>query len=168
MPSKDVKPAAEPACPWAEIAEDGSNLRVEDFLTVPIVRLSAFMRRFPAAYTEQFGLTLPQWRLLSTVAYHESIPLGRLVQVSAIDKALVSRTIRQLQDQDLVRVVADPGGSKKKLDCEITRKGRALTSKIMPLAQQRHARLLLSLNKSDRVRLHAILGKLLAYADRTN
>ncbi|CAN5802158.1 MarR family winged helix-turn-helix transcriptional regulator [soil metagenome] len=163
--SENQSPEVPEACPWETIEEDGSNLRVEDFLTVPIVRLSSFMRRFPSAYTKDFDLTLPQWRLLSTVAYHSSIPLGMLVEISAVDKALVSRTVRQLQEQELVDMVADPGGNKKKLNCVITRKGKALTKKIMPMAQRSQAKLLLSLSKVERVRLYAILKKLEAVCD---
>jgi DNA-binding MarR family transcriptional regulator len=148
-------------CPWAHIEPDGSNLTVEDFLTVPIVRLSTFMRRVPVGYTQPHGLTLPEWRLLSTVEHFGSVPFGQLVHISSADKALVSRTVRQLEAQGLIEVQPDPDGNRKKLNCAVTKKGRALTRKILPEAQRRQADLLLSLPKNDRIRLHGILQKLL-------
>lgn len=153
------------ACPWDHVEPDGSNLTVEDFLTVPIVRLSTSMRRVPAAYIQPYGLTLPEWRLLSTVEHFGSVPLARLVRISSADKALVSRTVRQLEAGGLIEVLADPDGNKKTLDCAITRKGRALTRKILPAARQRQADLLLSLTRVERVRLHEILAKLQRVCD---
>lgn len=149
-----------PPHPWETIAEDGSNLAVEDFLTVPIVRLAAYMRRFPAAYAEPFGLTLPEWRLLSTLDFHQTIPFGRLVSISSTDKALVSRTVQALEKRGLLKRLADPGGHRKKVECAITPAGHQLVETIMPIARRRQAMLLNQLGRQDRVRLHGLLKKL--------
>lgn len=146
-------------CPWEHIEPDGSNLTVEDFLSVPIVRIAAHLRRFPGIYANSAGLTLPQWRLLSTVAHHRSIPLKQLAEVSASDKALVSRTVKELVANGLVSTASMQSGDRS-LVCNITPKGGKLVEKVIPLARERHARLLLSLDVEDRVRLYGILQKL--------
>jgi len=152
-----------PSCPWEHIEPDGSNLSVEDFLSVPVVRIAAHLRRFPGTYTGGTDLTLPQWRLLSTVAHHQSIPFKLLIEVSANDKALVSRTIKELAAKGLVKT--EPMKIGKALSCNITRKGARLVDGIMPQARLHHARLLLSLSKEDRVQLHGLLQKLQAVCD---
>ncbi|TAL80004.1 MAG: MarR family transcriptional regulator [Burkholderiaceae bacterium] len=148
-------------CPWEHIEPDGSNLTVEDFLSVPIVRIAAHLKRFPGSYASSAGLTLPQWRILSTVAHHRSIPLKQLAEISASDKALVSRTIKELASKELVFTASMQIGDRS-LACHITPKGTKLVNKVIPLARKRHAELLLTLNTKDRVRLYDILHKLQA------
>ena len=154
-----MKRDTSPHCPWEHIEPDGSNLTVEDFLSVPIVRIAAHLKRFPSTYASSAGLTLPQWRLLSTVAHHRSIPLKQLAEVSASDKALVSRTVKELVGKGLVSTASMKNGDRS-LVCLITSKGTKLVDKVIPLARMRHARLLLSLDTEDRVRLYDILHKL--------
>ena len=149
------------SCPWEHIEPDGSNLTVEDFLSVHIVRIAAHLKRFPGVYARGAGLTLPQWRLLSTVAHHKSIPLKQLAEVAATDKALVSRTVKELAQKGLVNTASMKSGDRS-LACNITAKGTKLVGAAMPLARMHHARLLLSLDKEDRVRLYDILQKLQA------
>ena len=149
------------SCPWEHIEPDGSNLTVEDFLSVPIVRIATHLKRFPSAYASDAGLTLPQWRLLSTVAHHHSIPLKQLAEVSASDKALVSRTVKELVAMGLVHTASMNSGDRS-LVCHITPKGTKIVDKVIPQARMRHARLLLALDAEDRVRLYDILQKLQA------
>lgn len=146
-------------CPWEHIEADGSNLSVEDFLSVPIVRIAAHLKRFPGIYASSAGLTLPQWRLLSTVAHHGSIPMKQLAEVSASDKALVSRTVKELANKKLVSTASMKTGDRS-LVCRITAKGAKVVDEVLPQARERHARLLLSLDVEDRVRLYGILQKL--------
>ena len=146
-------------CPWAHIEPDGSNLTVEDFLSVPIVRIAAHLKRFPSIYAGTVDLTLPQWRLLSTVAHHKTIPMKQLAEVSASDKALVSRTVKELVAKGLV-LTSPMNSGDRSLVCTITPKGATTVDKVIPMARERHARLLLSLDVEDRVRLYDILQKL--------
>lgn len=148
-------------CPWEHIEPDGSNLTVEDFLSVPIVRIAAHLKRFPSNYASGAGLTLPQWRLLSVAAHHKSIPLKQLGEVSATDKALVSRTVKELAAKGLVSTASMKSGDRS-LVCHITAKGAKVVDKVIPMARERHARLLLALDTEDRVRLYGILQKLQA------
>lgn len=149
------------ANPWADIEPDGSNLTVEDFLSVAIVRIAAHLRRVPGVYASRIGLTLPQWRMLSVVAHHGSIPLKQLAEVSASDKALVSRTVKELAAQGLVYTTPMNTGDRS-LACHITPEGKQEFEKVLPEAQEIHARLLLALDTEERIRLYDILKKLQA------
>ncbi|HWK59980.1 MAG TPA: MarR family winged helix-turn-helix transcriptional regulator [Eoetvoesiella sp.] len=144
---------------WEHIEPDGSNLTVEDFLSVPIVRIAAHLKRFPSTYAGQADLTLPQWRLLSVVAHHRSIALKQLAEVSASDKAMVSRTVKELIQRELVYTTSMNAGDRS-LVCKITPKGARMVGEIIPKACAKHAELLLTLTPRDRVRLYDILQKL--------
>lgn len=151
---------SEPAAsPWEHIEPDGSNLTVEDFLSVHIVRIATHLKRIPNAYAKGVGLSLPQWRLLSAVAHQRSIPMKQLAEVSATDKAQISRTVKELSEQGLITTASMKKGDRS-LACTITPKGKKLVNLAMPLAKMKHARLLLSLEKEDRVKLYEILQKL--------
>lgn len=147
--------------PWEHIEPDGSNLTIEDFLSVHIVRIAAHLKRVPLSYTRGIGLTLPQWRLLSAVAHHQSIPMKELAKASATDKALVSRTVKELLEQKLLSTAPMNTGDRS-LACSITPKGKKLVNTAMPLARMLHARILLSLDTGDRIKLYEILQKLQA------
>jgi len=153
-------PAATP-CPWEDIADDGSNLSVDMLPSVPFVRLAdLFRRKVTAPYANLHDLTVPQWRMLALMDHFSPIPFGMLVSFSGSDKALVSRTVRQLEELGLAAVLPDAQGNKKKLTCAITPEGEAICRELMPIAQQRAARLLNGLSRAERVTLHAVLGKL--------
>lgn len=158
---RSVKLDTRASCPWEHIEPDGSNLTVEDFLSVPIVRIAAHLKRFPGIYASSADLTLPQWRLLSTVAHHQSIPLKQLAEVSASDKALVSRTVKELVLKKLVSTESMQSGDRS-LVCNITPAGAQVVDQVIPIARQQHAHLLLSLDTEERVRLYHILQKLQA------
>ncbi len=147
--------------PWAAHADDGSHLTVDNFPTTLIVTLGNSLRRLVTApYAEQFGLTVSEWRLLSLLAHYSPTPFGELVKLSGADKAQVSRTMRQLEERGLVEMRPDENGSKKKLDCLITRSGRALHKKVIPVARERQAKVLSVLSAEERVALYNALKKL--------
>ena len=51
---------------WAQVQDDGANLSVDNFPTTLIVTLANSLRRtVNADYSEQFDLTVSEWRLLS-------------------------------------------------------------------------------------------------------
>jgi DNA-binding MarR family transcriptional regulator len=160
-PMKADPPPAAVSCPWEHIAEDGSNLSVDLLPSVPFVRLAdMFRRKVTAPYARLGGLTVPQWRVLALMDHFSPIPFGMLVSFSGSDKALVSRTVRQLEELGLAVVLPDAQGNKKKLTCAITPEGEAICRELMPIAQQRAARLLNGLTRDERVTLYTVLAKL--------
>jgi|SRR5690606_2909624 DNA-binding MarR family transcriptional regulator len=93
------------------------------------------------------------------LAHHRSIPMKQLAEVSASDKALVSRTVKELIAKGLVLTASMKTGDRS-LECHITAKGARVVNKVIGQARERHARLLLALDTEDRVRLYGILQKL--------
>ena len=133
-------------CPWADIGTDGAHLTVNNFPTTLIVTLANALRRtVTVPYAEQFDLTVSEWRLLSLLTHYVAVPFGDLVALSGSDKALVSRALRMLQERGLVELRQLRGDDR--LCYRVTRRGRVLHDKVIPVARAQQARVLDVLTK---------------------
>src|SRR5690606_28804506 len=76
MPLKkkaSFNPASADDCPWVDLDEQGTGLSVDDFITTLVVRTGNSLRRVVTLpYSDQFGLTMAEWRMLSVVAEAQS------------------------------------------------------------------------------------------------
>jgi len=152
--------------PWADPGPSGERLALEDFPSFLFVRLaSAMQREVTARYLDEFDLNAPQWRVLAALSAYTPIPFSELVKLTMSDKALVSRTLRALEEKGLAQVKADPAHGKK-LICKISAKGRSLYQRVLPKAQAAQAGILGLLEREERVALHGILTKLRDVLDR--
>jgi DNA-binding MarR family transcriptional regulator len=147
------------ACPWAEISDDGADLTVDNFPTTLIVTLANSLRRtVTVPYSEQFDLTVSEWRLLSLLMHYVAVPFGELVALSGSDKALVSRALRMLQERGFVDLRQRRGQDKPHY--RVTKRGRTLHDKVIPVARAHQARILAVLTRDERVALYNALKKL--------
>lgn len=157
---KDMRAARTDSSPWAEPGAAGEQLALQDFPTFLFVRLASVMQRdVTAGYLAEFELNASQWRVLAALAAYTPIPFSELVKLSMTDKALVSRSVQALAERGLARVDADPDHGKK-LVCKITAKGRQMYRRVLPRAQAAQAKVLMLLERDERVALHAVLLKL--------
>jgi DNA-binding MarR family transcriptional regulator len=159
---------ARPAVPWTNVAPTGSNLNVEDFLTFRVTRLSNALRtHLTKRYLEEFGLSLPEWRLLALIARFAPMRFSELTSRSSMDKGQVSRTLRVMAKKGLthLRTLRQRGSRSAEalaapVMVSITAKGRTLYGSILPVARRRQAEMLLTLSESDRRALYETLEKL--------
>ena len=112
-----------------------------------------------ALYRRHFGVGVIEWRCLSQLALEPWIPPGRIVQVIGLDKAAVSRSIRALERQGLVKVRSSRQRSRF-LEMALTEKGRALHDRILAVALERERRLLMDLSGEERSILLSALNKM--------
>lgn len=156
--------------PWLAVSRSGSHLNVEDFLTSKLTRLANALRtNLTKPYLEQFGLSLPEWRLLALVARFAPMRFSEVTARSAMDKGQVSRTLRVMATRGLTKTktIKDRGSRSTEalaapVMVSITPKGTALYKAVLPVARKRQADLLLTLNESERSSLYAIIDKLAA------
>ncbi len=155
----DTESSANGRCPWADVQQDGVGLSVDNFPTTLIVTLANSLRRtVTAPYSDQFDLTVSEWRLLSLLMHYVAVPFGELVALSGSDKALVSRALRMLQQRGFVELRQLRGQDKPRY--RVTRRGRALHDKVIPVARAQQARVLAALTQEERVVLYTALKKL--------
>lgn len=152
--------AAKPG-PWTELAPDGENLVVHDFLTTRLSALMSSLRRqVTMPYARANGLTIAEWRVLSLIAHAGILSFGDVVIQSTSDKALVSRVVRQLEKRGLLTTQPGSDSPKKKIDCAITDAGKELHDKLIVVARQKQAEMIGSLSRAERESLFAIIEKL--------
>lgn len=146
--------------PWDELDEKGSDLTVSDFLTTLVINTGNALRRsVTLPYAEQFGLTMPEWRVLSVLAEARELPFGELVVRSATDKGQLSRTLKAMQERGLLELRSEAA---KKVTCVATRAGLALYRKVMPVARRRQAEFIRQLDPQQRRAVYSAMHKLRA------
>lgn len=144
--------------------EAKGHLPVERFVTFQVNQLStAFERQWTRVMRDRAGVSLSQWRILAMLEVGP-MTFSRMVDGIGIDKALMSRSSRGLQDMDLVRVEPTPDDARS-LTLSLTPKGRRLLARMMPLATQRQRHLLSALTPDERRCFFVVVQKLKAAAD---
>jgi DNA-binding MarR family transcriptional regulator len=161
--------ARAPANPWANVEPDGATLHIGHFLTFQIIRLAnAAKANVTRRYLADFGLSVPEWRLLAMTVRFEPVRFSELVANSSIDKGQASRTLQVLTRRGLIAAQTLGGGRRRPAESgapvilTITSKGRRLYETLLPVAQRNQARLLHLLTREERRALWTILNKLFA------
>jgi DNA-binding MarR family transcriptional regulator len=140
---------------------------VDEFLTTQVVRLGHALRRtITQPYVAEAGLTQSQWRILSVLAAHPEMTLNALATEAAVDKALVSRTLRQLEELHLVRLDSVPNAPRKGLRCRLSASGARLHARTIDKARGAQAAVLLRLDPAERRAAWQILQKLSALCEQ--
>jgi len=161
--------ASAAAAAWSKLTRSGASLNIEDFLTFRLTRLSNALRtNMTKRYLEEFGLSLPEWRLLALVTRFSPLRFSELTNRSSMDKGQVSRTLRVMTKRGLTKMKALKRGSAyaealaAPVIVSVTAKGKGLYKAVLPTAQRRQAEILLTLNESERAALYNTLDKLFA------
>jgi DNA-binding MarR family transcriptional regulator len=161
-------PRTVPADPWTEVQKSGKSLHIGHFLTFQLIRLAnAAKANVTRKYLADFGLSVPEWRLLAMTIRFQPVRFSELVANSSIDKGQASRTLQVLTRRGLIATRAVGGGARRAGDgapviLTVTAKGRKLYATLLPVAQRNQARLLRLLTREERKMLWAVLNKLYA------
>jgi len=159
--TRSASVANETTDPWSNLDEAGSDLSVNDFLTTMLGQLVTALRSsVTEPYASRFDLTVPEWRILALLAHGEQMSFAELVRQSTSDKALVSRTLRLLEDRGLVTLESEGGTPRKRLTCRISPEGTALHAQVIPLARRGQATVIRMLTPEERHGLYVGLRKL--------
>lgn len=120
-----------------------------------------------AIYRPRFGVGITDWRIMALVAAQPWISAGRICAATGLDKAAVSRSVRDLAKAGLVDVLPD-GNDQRRQTIALTRKGLALHDEIVKLAVAREEELLEGFSRGERRMLLAFLMRLQARVRATN
>lgn len=141
-------------------AEAGARLDLERYVPALITFIANKLTHGASAlYRRQFGIGVIEWRCMALLAIEPWIAPGRICQVIGLDKAAVSRSVRALENNDLVAVRANSQRSRFH-EIALTEKGRALHDRIIRLALERERRLLADLEPDECETLIRALNKL--------
>lgn len=125
-----------------------TGVSLKDYVPYRLATASAAVSRLIArAYEDRFGLTIPQWRLMSVLA-EGGLTQHTAVTRTAMDKVRVSRAAQELVVRRLVARTT-VRSDRRSHTLELTAAGRRLFAEIAPLALAYEATLLAGLVPSE-------------------
>jgi DNA-binding MarR family transcriptional regulator len=101
-------------------------------------------RAFSARYRAQFGLTIPEWRVLAHLARGTAVSVRDIHEQVQMDKPKISRAASALEQAGLVAKVGHATDGRL-VALSLTPKGRALVARLIPMALDYQAALVASL-----------------------
>src|SRR6195952_6122513 len=123
------------------------EFQLEEFLPYRLsVAANRVSRMFAQRYSSAFGLTIPEWRVLTVVGRSGTISPSAVGDLTAMDKVKVSRAAASLVTRGLVKQAQDPHDGRGRL-LSLTRKGAGLHGNVVPLAKELEGTLAEGLNK---------------------
>lgn len=135
---------------------------LEDLVAVRIVRIAEVIARLAIQTIERrFGLRNTDLRLMNLLDGKQGVTVNEIARRAHIDKAWVSRSLRELESCGLVARRSHRPDSRVRM-VSLSAKGRALLERVRPLAATHERELLAGLDE-DQFKLQ--LERLLANAD---
>ena len=145
-------------------AANGEAFRLEDFLPYRLsVAANRVSRLFARRYSEAYGLSIPEWRVLAIVGRFDTLSPSAVGEWSAMDKVKVSRAAASLVARGLVRQTQDPRDGRGRL-LRLTRRGVTVYEGMVPLACELEGQLAEGLSRSEWNVLLKALDKLSSHA----
>jgi DNA-binding MarR family transcriptional regulator len=148
----------------SEVKGRGPFLRLEEFLPYRLnVLAAAVSEGLAKVYSERFGLDIPGWRVLATLAQFERATATEIGAHSRMHKTKVSRAVTALEARGLIERSANPD-DKRESFAALTASGRRMHAEIVPLALAYQRAVVAALPEADARRLDAIIDALSASA----
>lgn len=115
------------------------------------------------AYEQEFGLTIPEWRVIAVLARYPNLSAIEVSERAAMDKVAVSRAVQGLVAARRV-VRAYDKGDRRRTMLRLSPTGRSVYTRVAPLALRYERRLLNTLSSADRRALNRLIGQLIERA----
>ena len=141
------------------------GLNLDEYLPYRLsIASNAVSKLIARAYEDRFGLTIPQWRLMTVLA-ERPLTQQAIVARTAMDKVTVSRAAQGLVNRHLVGRAAHEADGRSHI-LALTEQGRELHAEIAPLALAYEAALLSGLTPPEVEALKRLLMRLESAAGR--
>jgi DNA-binding MarR family transcriptional regulator len=148
-----------------DISQARAGLILESFVPYRLaVAAHTVSRALSGIYTREFGLSIPEWRVLANLGRFGPLNAGELAERSSMDKPKVTRALQRLEARGLTQrsIVTE---DRRQVRLTLTRRGRLMFRQIAALALEWEAELLGALEPGERKALDRILTKLMRRAD---
>ena len=148
-----------------DVSQAEPGLILETFVPYRLaVTAHTVSRALSGIYTREFGLSIPEWRVLANLGRFGPLNAGELAERSSMDKPKVTRALQRLEARGLTQrgvVSAD----RRQVRLTLTRRGRLMFRHIAVLAIEWERELLVALEPSERKALDRILTRLMRRAE---
>ena len=124
-------------------------------------RLSLDLAR---VYQSRFGISIPEWRVLAHLSGHAKVSVRDVYDRVSMDKVKVSRAAARLEAGGYIVKQVHPT-DRRLVALQLSESGRALFSKIAPLALAYQDEVLSRLTEAEQKVFVAVVRKLIAPAE---
>lgn len=143
-----------------EVAAGTGMLDLERFLPYRLAVLAADVSRaLSQIYTREFGLSIPEWRIIANLGRFGPLNAGDLAQRSSLDKPKVTRALQKLEARGLVERSIE-ARDRRQVRLSLSLRGRSMLGQIASLALEWEKDLLSGLSPADTVRLDKLITRL--------
>jgi DNA-binding MarR family transcriptional regulator len=143
---------------------DGTPLSLKSFLPYRLNILAQTVSAgFAVAYSEAFGITAPEWRILSTLGEFRQMTAKEIGDHSRMHKATVSRAVLSLDKRELLRRTPSAADRREEI-LSLTAEGRELYETIAPMALRYERGLLEGLSDEDIAQLDRLIRHIMERA----
>ena len=106
--------------------------RLEDHLFFHFSQILARRTRAINARLRPHGLDYPRWRVLAVLNEHSGATMGRLADLTSVDRTTLTRTLGLMEEARLV-ARQERESDRRNLVISLTPKGRRMFARILPL-----------------------------------
>lgn len=135
----------------------------DDLLSDVHVLANLIGRAFSDQLDENFGVSVPEWRVVLTLARHPGLTAAEITSRWAMDKMAISRAIQRLESDGHISRDRNPS-DRRSYKLSLTDSGEALHRKILPAANERYREFISCLTREELANLRGSLEKLIAHA----
>jgi DNA-binding MarR family transcriptional regulator len=158
-----MKPSPAPAAASSEPESDRRSalaIDMDAFIPAALTNLAQKITSTASAiYRPRFGVGITDWRIIALLAAEPWIAPVRICEATGLDKAAVSRSLRDLAEAGLVEVrTGEP--NRRRLPVALTAKGLAVHDRIVIVALARQERLLKGFSSDERAQLRAFIARM--------
>jgi DNA-binding MarR family transcriptional regulator len=140
------------------------KLHLEGFLPYRLSVLSnTVSSAIAAAYFANFGLSIPEWRVVAVLAANPGLSAAEVTARTAMDKVAVSRAVATLLAAGRLRRTTAPA-DRRRTHLALTPAGTRVYAQVVPMALSYERQLVAPLSKDERATLDRILRVLLGRA----
>lgn len=138
----------------------GERHKIQDSTLYRIHRLArSLFKASTNYYVPRFALGVPEMRVLWVISDNAPLASSEVVEIAAMDKALVSRVMQRLVRRGYVADSVDPKDHRKRV-WRLTDSGEEVVEKLAAVRQARQARVLGCITARERKLLNELLDRL--------
>jgi DNA-binding MarR family transcriptional regulator len=142
------------------------SFTLEEFIPYRLALLAeSVSTAFSKTYTEQFGITVPQWRVMAAIGRDPHCKASSIVEHAALDKVQVSRAVSGLMEMGHLESYLDENDRRSTV-LSFSQKGQSVYNQIVPAGLDFEAKLMSIMSTEDFTQLDRLFTKLALHAKK--